>query len=228
MIGSDLAALVSDVGSRAFKACGSGARWQGTRSIAMDAARAGVTPEEAGQLAAREIRRVASLDGAPIPELDPFVREAGLSLVDGGVESRHDLMIVSCRAGGSAVAAVLGSPRTATPWGARFQKARALAHVLLDADRHGTVGAASGPFSQGSRSRRANAFAAELLLPDSALAAKGGNALDAVADEERFRELLEEYGIGARAAAFQLWNHGWLSSADVRDELIDRFASPTS
>jgi hypothetical protein len=36
---------------------------------------------------------------------------------------------------------------------------------------------------------------------------------------------MAEFGVGARTAAFQLWNRGWLSSPAVRDELVDRYAS---
>jgi len=36
---------------------------------------------------------------------------------------------------------------------------------------------------------------------------------------------VDHYRVGARTAAYQLWNHGLRSSADVRDDLIDRFAT---
>ena len=41
---------------------------------------------------------------------------------------------------------------------------------------------------------------------------------------ETFERIMERYGVGARTAAFQLWNHGLLSSSQVRDELIDCFS----
>jgi len=118
----------------------------------------------------------------------------------------------------------LETVRTSRPWGQRFEAARALGHVLLDPVRAGAIGAASGPFAQETRRRRSGAFAAELLLPESALAAANAGELDGAARGSSFADLLERYGVGARAAAYQLWNRGWLSSPDLRDDLIDRFA----
>jgi hypothetical protein len=57
------------------------------------------------------------------------------------------------------------------------------------------------------------------------LVAASSGTLDGAARGNAFSEMLETYGVGARTAAFQLWNKGWLSDAVVRDELIDRFAT---
>ena len=107
----------------------------------------------------------------------------------------------------------------------RFEAARALGHALLDPIRAGAIGAASGPFGQETRHRRSGAFAAELLLPEAAIGRASGGTLDGAAEPGVFERLLQEYGIGARATAYQLGNWGGLSSADVPDELIDRFAA---
>ncbi|MGH7269523.1 MAG: hypothetical protein ACREJ3_03755 [Polyangiaceae bacterium] len=39
----------------------------------------------------------------------------------------------------------------------------------------------------------------------------------------RFGEILEKYGVGARTAAHQLYNHRWLSDGAIRDELIEEY-----
>jgi Zn-dependent peptidase ImmA (M78 family) len=91
--------------------------------------------------------------------------------------------------------------------------------------RADAIGAASGPFAEATRVRRSGAFAAELLLPETAIAEASAHRLDGAAEDQTFQGLLASYGIGARTAAYQLWNRGWLSSPVVRDELVDQFGS---
>jgi len=128
-------------------------------------------------------------------------------------------------ADGAAVAGTLRSLRTQTPWGQRFEAARAIGHVLLNPEREGALGAAEGPFAQATRRQRSGAFAAELLLPESALSAASGDVLDGATQGQRFESLMAQYGVGAMTAAFQLYNRGWLSSREVCDELIARYSS---
>jgi hypothetical protein len=154
-----------------------------------------------------------------------MLAQFGLSYSHSGVESERDRMVVALRDGGSPVARTLGTARTETIWGKRFEACRALGHILLDPLRAGAIGAASGPFAEATRRRRSGAFAAELLLPEAAIKEASGGRLDGAAEDNVFEGLLRDYGIGARTAAFQLLNRGWLSSPMVRDELIDRFGS---
>jgi IrrE N-terminal-like domain len=200
-------------------------RWRETRTIAVDAASSASTPIAAGQFAAAELRRALGLDGQPIADVERAVGECGLTHSHEQVPGGQDRMMVALHEAGSPVAVTLETVRTSRLWGQRFEVARALGHVLLDPVRAGAIGAASGPFAQETRRRRSGAFAAEFLLPESALARASGGALDGAAEDAAFSSLLQEYGIGARVAAYQLWNRGWLSSPDVRDDLIDRFAS---
>ena len=72
------------------------------------------------------------------------------------------------------------------------------------------------------RRRRSGAFAAELLLPTSALAQLSGGALDGAAEDDRFASLLEEYGVGARPRRTSFYNRRWLSDAAIRDDLIEQ------
>lgn len=199
------------------------AQWQQARAIALDAATPGNSPEESGQLAAIEIRRQLSLDGQPLSDmpaaLSGFDIDAGAEGVGG-----QDRMVTAASAHGSPVLVVLKTRRTETPWGMRFEQARGLGHLLLDPLRAGTVGAASGAYAHAHRRRRSGAFAAELLLPTEALAKASDGRLDGTTQGSVFSQLLEQFDVGARTAAYQLWNQGWLSSAEVRDELIDRHA----
>jgi hypothetical protein len=200
-------------------------RWRQTRAIALDAAGAATTPMAAGQLAAIELRRALGLDGQPIADIEVALGECGLTHAHEDVPGHQDRMMVALHEGGSPVAVTLETVRTSRPWGQRFEAARALGHVLLDPVRAGVIGAASGPFAQYTRRRRSGAFAAEFLLPESALAKASGGTLDGAAEDQAFEDVLQAYGIGARAAAYQLWNRGWLSSRDLRDDLIDRYAN---
>jgi len=56
------------------------------------------------------------------------------------------------------------------------------------------------------------------------MAKESQHRLDGAADSAAFSRVLETYGVGATTAAHQLFNHGWLSSPDVRDELIESCA----
>ena len=188
--------------------------WQRSRDIATDAARAGTSPEEAGQLAAKQLRASIGLDGSPVADIRHVLLGFGLSYEHGEVDGGHDRMMVAGQEAGSPLAVTMRTARTAHEWGQRFEAARALGHVSLDPFRAGTIGAASGPFAQAARRRRSGAFAAEFLLPDEAInsASDGALTLDAIADEGVFFLPRERYGIGATAAAYQLWNKGWISS----------------
>lgn len=220
----ELGREVTELGERAGREdAPSLARWRAARAIALDASRPARSPVQAGYLAARELRRSLQLDGQPIG-LPDLVQAVGLAYRHQDVPGRLDRMLVAFRDGGSPSAVTLQTPRTARPWGQRFEAARAAGHLLLDPLRAGCIGAASGPYGQETRHRRSGAFAAELLLPEAAIARASGGRLDGAAEPAVFEGLLEEFGIGASAAAYQLWNRGWLSSPDVRDELIDRFA----
>lgn len=227
-LSDEIGELLREVGDRATRERPAAlATWRDARSVALDAARPAQTPEEAGQLAAVEIRRALALDGQPIEDVPATVAELGLEYEHAPTKSPGDRMMVAFREDGAAVARTLETPRTATLWGQRFEAGRALGHVLLDPVREGAIGAASGPFADETRRRRSGAFAAELLLPESAIAEASLHRLDGATDDAVFSELLQRYGIGANAAAHQMMNRGWLSSHDVRDDLVERFAAAT-
>lgn len=194
------------------------------RTAARDAARTGSAPEESGQLAAQEVRGRLGLNGQPVGDMDGRMRELGVEVVRSGVDCSQERMLAGSRRGAGAVAVINRTPRTTTPWGERFELARALGHLLVDSYRADALGAASTPFAQPWARRCSGAFAAELLLPSEHLFERF-EALDSAADRDEFPSLLNEYGVGARTAAFQLWNRGLLSSPRIRDGLIDDFSN---
>ena len=194
------------------------------RVAARDAAAAGAGPEESGQLAAREVRDRLDLNGRPVANMDEQMQVLGVKVVRSDVECSQERMLAGSRRGAGAVAVINRTPRTATQWGERFELARALGHLLVDSCRGDALGAASTTFAQAWARRCSGAFAAEFLLPSERLFDRFG-ALDSAADRDVFPSLLNEYGVGARTAAFQLWNQGLLSDHHVRDDLIDDFSN---
>ena len=192
------------------------------RMIACDAALSGSRAESSGHQAAREVRHHLGLDGKPIDDVEEQLKELGAKVIDSGVECLGERMLVGARRGLGAAVVINRTPRTKTPWGRRFESARGLGHLLMDSYREDALGAASSTFAQSWARRRSGAFAAELLLPREALFKDAGH-LDSAAQWVTFERIMERYRVGARTAAFQLWNHGLLSSSQVRDELIDCF-----
>lgn len=220
----DVATVVMDVGTSALERGPKErtAAWLHARALARDAASSASNEMEAGQLAAIELRREMDLDSQPIIDVADTLDLFGVSSYHTDVRAGHDRMVVAGREDGSLVTATFDTPRTQTDWGRRFEGCRALGHLLLDPIRSGTIGAASGPFAQETRRRRSGAFAAEFLLPESAIAAASQHVLDGAANEDVFRHTMKNYGIGAQAAAYQMWNRGWLSSEMLRDDLTLR------
>jgi len=180
----------------------------------------GTDLEQDGYDAAEAVRRLLGLDGQPIVAFEAIARDLDVRLASTSPAATSDRMLVVGEAAGRADVMVLNTPRTATPWGKRFEYARALGHLMLDPLRGDAVGAASGPQAMASRRRRSGAFAAEFLLPTSALMDASDGVLDGVADGARFRDLLDRFGVGARTGAYHLWNQGFLSSTEVLDDLI--------
>ena len=194
------------------------------RSLVLDAARAASDNETSGYLAAQGLRDHLRLDGQPIGVVEEQLEEFGVRLIDSDVECTRERILAGSRRGYGAAAVINRTPRTSTPWGRRFEAIRALGHLLMDPYRQDALGAATTAFARPWARRRAGTFAAEFLLPSEALR-EDAHSLDSYAEPERFECVLEKYGVGARTAANHLWNRGFLSSAHVRDDLIDQFSS---
>jgi hypothetical protein len=217
---------ILDLASRAETPKAVGAREQ-FRTTAMTAC-AGVAPidlELQGQLAARAVREQLAMNGQPVEDAAALLDECGLSLAPSKQEAGGEIrMVLEAREDGSAWVAIPKTHRTRFPWAHRFESARALGHALLDAATDGAIGAASSSFSERSRRRRSGAFAAELLAPISAFDGVVPRGASWAAVEPKFQTLLDDYQVGAKTLAYQLWNHGFLDSTDTRDDLIEVFA----
>jgi hypothetical protein len=181
-------------------------------------------PEDAGQECALLLRDHLGRDGQPIADEQELLEELGVHLISMSQESLDERMVAGWKRGSTGMAFVLATRRTREAWGRRFEAVRALGHLLMDAERGGAVGAASSRWTTEYRRRRSGAFAAEFLLPRKGLEDIGVGQLDTGADPETFRGLMQTFGIGARTAAHQLYNRGFLSGPGIRDELIQRFS----
>jgi hypothetical protein len=179
---------------------------------------------DAGYASANVVRRHLGLNGEPLLDVERVCHGLGIRCeqFDGAAEAGH--MVAGAREGFGAAAVILKSERMDADWARRFEWARALGHILLDSFLGGAVGAASSPYCLGDRRRRSGAFAAELLLPHNAIARVTGGVLDAGARPDLFAVIMHRFGTGARTTANHLFNHRFLSSSAVRDDLIDRFA----
>ena len=194
------------------------------RSLAHDAIRPASEPECAGYLAAQGLREHLDINGQPVGNVEKQLGELGVRLIDSGKVCTQERMFAGSRQDCGAAAVINRTPRTSTERGRRFEAVRGLGHILMDPYRQGTIGAASTAYAQPWARRRAGAFAAEFLLPSEELR-EDAHSLDSYAETENFEHLLEKYGVGARTAAYHLWNRGFLSSGQVRDDLIDQFSS---
>jgi Zn-dependent peptidase ImmA (M78 family) len=108
-----------------------------------------------------------------------------------------------------------------TPWGRRMTLAHELCHLLFDVGDRGMVGVVSNPWAHPLMERRANAFAAMLLMPPTALSA----LLPADPDQwsaEDLHGVMKTLGVGRTALTWHLYNLRWISESDRRawlDEL---------
>lgn len=194
------------------------------RAVARDASSNGNSPEECGQLAAQAVRAHLRLHSKPLPHPGEIARDCGVSTHDSKQVSIVSMIAVT-RAGRSPHVAVFRNPQTVRHWGNKFEKMRALGHLLLDTEVGESVGAASSPFSRRYHHKRSGAFAAEFILPSQAMRVATGGELDRASHPAVFRRLLKTYSVGARTAAWQLWNRGYLSTPQLRDDLISEHAA---
>jgi Zn-dependent peptidase ImmA (M78 family) len=168
---------------------------------------------------------MVGLDSEPVAIVPELAESFGTGVRTTPFEAANERMLVAVAKGGAPIVTILRTGRTTTPWGQRFEQARGLGHAVLDPLSDGALGAASSPYAQQRRRMRSGAFAAELLLPASAVEKASAGHLDGARPTAIFAKVMKQYGVGARTAAHQLFTHGWLSSPAVRDELIDEHAA---
>lgn len=104
------------------------------------------------------------------------------------------------------VVAVNGiSPRGQTAWGRRMVLAHELCHLLVDRTAAGDLLAVSSPWAPPIAERRANAFAAELLLPKRGVLQQLG-APDQMPEDPELKLLMDTFGVGLGTCTQHLRN----------------------
>jgi hypothetical protein len=145
------------------------------------------------------------------------------------LQSTHNHAIAGGHLDGFGKIMLFQSPQAQKPWSRRMEIFRGVGHLLLDGESENrAVGAGSSNRAIGPRRRRSGAFAAEMLLPQSAIRERSGGVLDAAAEPGVFESLMTDYGVGAQTAAWQCWNARLLSSREVVDDLIEAYGAQPS
>ncbi len=192
-------------------------------------ARQNPSPEGAGYDAADALRASLGNEDAPLDDdaLLKLVRgRLGVTIEDVRTTDLSNASAMGARPDGGATLVRFIHRFTERTWTGRMETARAVAHLLLDAESsEGVLGAGSSTRAVGPRRRRSGAFAAELLLPRRGVHRLLGKLGTSAEDEGAFETIMDQFGVGARTAAWHLWNNKFLSNAEVRDALIDQHAS---
>lgn len=94
------------------------------------------------------------------------------------------------------------SPRVSVSWGRRMVLAHELCHLLFDRHRAIPLAVVSGPWAPPGLERRANAFAAELLLPKRGLA----RLATKWTGDDLVEQATSTFGVGYQTASWQVEN----------------------
>ncbi|MBI4570287.1 MAG: ImmA/IrrE family metallo-endopeptidase [Planctomycetes bacterium] len=98
------------------------------------------------------------------------------------------------------------SKKTATPWGRRMVLAHELCHLLWDRGEARPLAVFSGAWASARLERRANAFAAELLLPRLGIIDSLKRVPSRLLDDEDTESLMNRFGVGRTTADWHLRN----------------------
>ena len=115
------------------------------------------------------------------------------------------------------------NPRNKYPSGRRFSLAHELCHLLYDRRAGAELALISGPWAPIELEKRANAFAAMLLMPDALVERAFANTSGRAA-RPSFEGLLaaaKKLQVSANALAHHLSNRGWISP-EMRDLLLEQ------
>ena len=174
------------------------AEWMGTMADCPD--------YQQGYRLAQVARGIFQLGTRPIKEIVSVLNKGGLT-----VETEVDSKLFRCLAiphndGTRSVVVSSSDARASTPNGYRFALAATFGRTVWDQATgfSRSRALAHGDFARISCSRRANAFAAELLLPREVFQLRLGNT----ATHAQIQELAEEFGMASSAAIWHARNHG--------------------
>jgi hypothetical protein len=160
-------------------------------------------PEYAqGYQLARALRKKLGLVTKPIVDLTKTLRRLDVEIEDGVPSPLFRVAVCATRGHRAHIVPSSLDPRLQTDVSNRFACASALGRLLWQSryDNRQMICAAQGDYALLSQSRRANAFAAEFLLPREAVAtAEPG-------DRRTIGWLAEQYGISRSATEWHAYN----------------------
>ena len=106
------------------------------------------------------------------------------------------------------------------PWGRRFTLAHELCHLLFDREAGRGLAIASGPWAPLGVERRANAFAAMLLMPPHLVQAAMSNLKCPLRTREGVASVASQLGTGFQSTLRHLGNLGFIDDHD-REYLLE-------
>lgn len=180
---------------------------------------------EDGYERAAAFRRRLGIDPAlPLTDADDleqaWLPRLGVRVVDVRLDDSHIDGVAVLHPGRMPLIGVNLSGRFASkPWGRRMTLAHELCHLLYDLDDDGRVGVVSNPWAPQAMERRANAFAAMLLMPRDAV----GAVLPRQARDwtsKALEDAMVTLGVGKTTLVYHLYNFGMISSSE-RDAWLD-------
>ena len=112
-----------------------------------------------------------------------------------------------------------------SPWGRRFTLAHELCHLLHDWEAGRALAIASGPWAPVGVERRANSFAAMLLMPTRIVDEAVASLDDPVETMEGVAAVAQSLGMGFRATLWHLRNLAFIDDYD-QERLLEAIGPP--
>lgn len=153
---------------------------------------------------------------ADFVDVEAILRSLGIAILSRKLETRT-IRGVALAGEGLAPAVVINatSPFSQNDAGRRFTMAHELCHILYDQSRAKRVAQVSGPWAPGSVEKRANAFAAMLLMPRALLDRYRRSSQHWKAD--RIAETAAALHVSVGALTEHLYNLGYIDEAQRED-----------
>jgi Zn-dependent peptidase ImmA (M78 family) len=163
-------------------------------------------PHHQGYALAEQLRRkLGNIDG--LLDIDSLLGRAGVKIDEANLSdaSADAATVWGAEHGPVVVLNTLGSKNV--PWARRMTLAHEFCHLLIDRHAAAELMIASTPWAPPKLERRANAFAAELLLPKAGIQrVLGGAIATGWVDEQARTKLMDEFEVGATVCDHQLKN----------------------
>lgn len=181
-------------------------------AIALDAP----TADEQGRHAAAQVREQLALGAAPIHDLVDVAEALGAAVLRAPLPEGISGLCVT-----SDATSLIAVNSAVTAGHQRFTLAHEIAHHLLDAENGVTLDHTEHLLGAGGEvERRAQAFAAELLMPAEGIRIHlGGRPVDAAA----FADLLFTFGVSTSALSIRLRSLGLITKSREREFATERY-----